>query len=407
MSEILTRWSPRSLRQVLHDEANVDLSARRTQLNDKVAALRRQLTSGPVDPNSMSAPAEASQRVIQLKQARHKQNGDLNVLRTQHSQTEELLTSLEHRIHAATDLLRLKTTGVGRLDHLECPTCHRDLDPLTFRLTDQSAGSVESHIEALKRDYELMNKNLRSLEQNLEAGRGALANLDTELREAERGLLTVTDAIGTVREQVAQTAADLAVAEREVDRIIESAQEITELQQTIDEWLQQARSVVEQAAGETTDVDSRRHAFVNSLRRYLGALGHSAIKPENTGTLQLDEQYVPYLNGRRLRSLGSGSDPARLIAAYSLALAAASEQVHGFHPGIVILDEPLQQNPDPAHRELFLAFLSQQLARGARFQTIIFTSLAADEIRRLREQGTNVVTPDGDHFLKLRPAPQS
>jgi hypothetical protein len=60
-----------------------------------------------------------------------------------------------------------------------------------------------------------------------------------------------------------------------------------------------------------------------------------------------------------------------------------------------------QQNPDEIHRKLFLAFLSKELARAGRFQTIIFTWLNSDEIRRLREQGTNVITPDGDHFLRL------
>ncbi len=405
VDDILTRWSSRTLRALLSDEANVDLGARRATLNKRVEALRRMLTSEPIDPANVSAPAEASQRVIQLKQARHTQSRDLNTLRTQHGQTAELLKSLEHRIHAASDLLRLKTTGIGRLDHLECPTCHRDLDPATFALTDQSVASVEAHIEALRRDYDLMNKNLRSFQETIGSGNGALVDLDVELREAERALLTVTNAIGTVREQVAQTAANLTAAEREVDRVIETAQEITELQEAIDKWIRDARAVVEQGVGHSQDINARRLAFLSSLRRYLTALGHSAIKPENAATLHLDEQYTPYLNGRRLRSLGSASDQSRLVAAYSLALAAASEHVRGFHPGIVILDEPLQQNPDEYHRELFLSFLSQELARAATFQTIIFTWLNAGEIQRLREQGTNVITPDGDHFLKLLPAP--
>ena len=99
--------------------------------------------------------------------------------------------------------------------------------------------------------------------------------------------------------------------------------------------------------------------------------------------------------------MGSASDPPRLVAAYSLALASASKQINGLHPGLVILDEPLQQNPYLVHREMFMAFLTQELARQAEFQTLIFTSLREDEIHRLRTQGTSVLTPEGDHFLKL------
>jgi hypothetical protein len=407
VDEILTRWSSRTLRDMLSDEANVDLSARRALLDERLDALRRILTSEPIDPANASAPAEASQRVIQLKQRRHQQNRELNTLRTQYEQTEELVGSLEHRIHAATDLLRLKTTGIGRLDHVECPTCHRDLDPATFALTEQSEASVAAHIEALKRDHELMSKNLRSLEGALEAGRGALTDIDAELREADRALLTVTDSVGTLREQMAQTAANLTAAEREVDKVIEAAQEIAELQESVNKWVVDARAVAQHTAGDTKDLEVRRQAFLNALRKYLTALGHSAIKSENAATLQLDEQYTPYLNNRRLRSLGSASDQSRLVAAYSLALAAASEQVSGFHPGVVILDEPLQQNPDEIHRELFLTFLSQELAREAKFQTIIFTWLNANEIQRLREQGTKVITPEGEHFLQLLPAEET
>jgi hypothetical protein len=112
------------------------------------------------------------------------------------------------------------------------------------------------------------------------------------------------------------------------------------------------------------------------------------------------------LNQKRLRSLGSASDQSRLIAAYTLALAYASSKVNGLHPGLVILDEPLQQNPDPKHRELFLSFLSKELAKKVPFQVVIFTSLRQAEITQLRRGGVSVATPEGRKFLKLE-APQN
>jgi hypothetical protein len=114
--------------------------------------------------------------------------------------------------------------------------------------------------------------------------------------------------------------------------------------------------------------------------------------------LSFDEQYIPYFDERRLRSLGSASDQSRLIAAYALALAASTSGSGGLHPGLVLLDEPLQQNPDR-----FIQFLSRQLARSAGFQTIIFTSLTTAEVARLRRQGVNVRTPEGKKLLQLVP----
>jgi hypothetical protein len=192
------------------------------------------------------------------------------------------------------------------------------------------------------------------------------------------------------------------VAERGIERIRDVSREMNELQEAVNRWISEATRVTHPGLV-TPDSTRRRAAFLDALRSYLIALGHSAIRPDNAGTLDFDEQYVPSLNKRRLRALGSASDQPRLVAAYTLALAAASQLVSGLHPGIVILDEPLQQNPDPQHRDLFLAFLTKQLAREAKFQTLIFTSLREDEIKLLRLQGTNVLLPDGDHFLKLVP----
>jgi len=104
--------------------------------------------------------------------------------------------SLLHRIHAASDLHRLKTSGIGRLDRVECPTCHRDLDPSTFGLTIQSADSVAMHIEALKRDRDLIRRNIEATEAARVATQAELERVDIELREAERILSTVTSAAG-------------------------------------------------------------------------------------------------------------------------------------------------------------------------------------------------------------------
>jgi hypothetical protein len=127
------------------------------------------------------------------------------------------------------------------------------------------------------------------------------------------------------------------------------------------------------------------------------------MQAHNAHTLSMDDEYIPFVEGRRLRALGSASDQSRLVAAYSLALAAASQQMGGMHPGFVVLDEPLQQNPDDKHKKLFLTFLEKQLAQQSKFQTLIFTWLSDKEIGNLRKQNTVVITPLGQHFLQLKP----
>jgi hypothetical protein len=205
-----------------------------------------------------------------------------------------------------------------------------------------------------------------------------------------------------MREQIVATAAELSATERESERVQEAAKKIDELQKSIDRWIADTRAFIVATEGVAKQPESRE-AFLANLRKYLVALGHSEVNESNVQAVNLDDEYTPYMNGRRLRALGSGSDPSRLVAAYSLALASASQQVGGKHPGIVILDEPLQQNPDDKHRDLFLTFVTKQLALQPAFQTLIFTWLYDPEIQRLRAENTSVVTPAGEHFLQIKP----
>lgn len=405
IGEIIKRWTKRSLRQALKEDANVDFAATMARLSERAKRLRERLTSSSIDRHNVSAPSEASQRAIELKRRRHELNESLSFLRIQKEQADEVLSSIEHRIHSARDLLRLKMTGVGRLDHVECPTCHRDLDPATFSLNEQSQDSVSTHIDALNRDRDMMIKNVRSIEAELKGSSHAMAELDMGLRDAERILVTVTAAMGTEREQVAQIAGELSSTERDLDRAQEISAEIDDFEAEIGRWIGEARAF---AAGEMipADLTERRHTLLAALRKYLVELGHSELRAGSEQLLTLDEQYVPYFDNRRLRSLGSASDQSRLTMAYALALAASTTESVGLHPGFVILDEPLQQNPDPAHRKGFVEFLSKQLALKAKFQTIVFTSLQPAEVTKLRKQNVDIQIPEGKKWLKVIPPPE-
>lgn len=400
--EILARWSSRSIVEVLLQGADVDLAKAMTAARERLDILRTKLTQQPIDASNVTAAPSTSQIVIDLKQRRHRMNSDLRTTKGQYSDTEHALESLDHRIRSATDVFRLKTTGVGRLTHLECPTCHRELDLEQFQLTEQTAPEVEAHIEALKRDRALTRQSLISLSTTLRAIEAEITRTDGELRNAQRALEDVEASVGPVREQIVKAAADLAAQERLIDRLHSAETDLRELQASINNWVSEAKATQNDIDG-TTDIERRTSTFKHELGQYLLALGHSAAVNRGIESLRFDiGQYEPYLEVRRLRALGSGSDPARLVAAYSLALAAASNDLQGLHPGFVILDEPLQQNPDTHHIDLFLKFLSGRIAKDAKFQTLIFTFLTEPQIEDLRVNGVNVLALDG-HLLAPSP----
>ena len=405
ISTIVKRWSSQTLSDSLKTELNVDLSVQQAAMRERADRLRAHLTQGRLDPNSATASSDVSQAVVELKDQRHQRREELRILRRQQSDQQELLINIEHRLHSARDVLRLKKEGIGRIEIVECPTCHRSLDPSTFQLTAQSTESVEAHVAALERDRTLVQANITACENQIIRLCADLANVENGLRDAERALGTVNQAIGASREQLARAATDLAATETEIERISETSRELLGLQIRIRDWIQRA-GIAETVKTDNTDLERRRMEFTGRLRELLTALGHSAILSQPDPNLHLDEHYIPYLGPRRLRSLGSASDHPRLVAAYVLALAVASKAEDGLHPGFVVLDEPLQQNPDEAHRALFIEFLVSETAAALKVQTIVFTWLHAPELARLRAKGVNVITPEGVHFLRLVQVPE-
>jgi hypothetical protein len=118
------------------------------------------MASDPVGAMESAPSTQSSQRVVELKTKRHSLRSNLRELRLQLADHKTLLETTEHRIRSSKDVLRLKTSGIGRLDAVECPTCHRNLDPCTFDLTDQSATSVQAQIESLGKQRTALIKNI-------------------------------------------------------------------------------------------------------------------------------------------------------------------------------------------------------------------------------------------------------
>lgn len=401
---IAKRWGAKKLAVILKEELDVDLGAQQVALRERADRLRAFVTKGDPDPKSTVASSDSSQAVVELKERRHKRREDLRILRRQQCDQTDLLSNLDHRLHSARDILRLKKEGIGRIDLVECPTCHRSIDPATFQLTAQSTKSVEAHIEALERDRRLVAANVASSDEQIIRVSADLVTAEDQLREAERALGAVNQAIGASREQITKAATDLVAIENEIDRISNTDTELRALQIRIDQWVDKTHATAV-ALTDEFDLRNRRTEFTNRLSQLLEALGHGAILVQSGAELRLDEHYIPYLGPRRLRSLGSASDHSRLVAAYVLALAAASESTAGLHPGFVVLDEPLQQNPDDKHRDLFINFLISNTARDLKVQTIVFTWLQEPELKRLIEGGIRVINPTSEHFLSLVPPP--
>jgi len=395
VSELATRWHNLDLTAWLAQKFNFDAGQEQKQLADRVAALRTRLTKGKIDTDSTADTTEVSARVVTLKETRHEFQVVLGTLRSQLREQERLLRTVDERRKSARDLLRFKSSGIGILPKAECPTCHQTVDPAHLDLSEQSTDTLDIHVQQLDREYSLLAHNVDHLRADVADVSVKTSRLEREFAEAEHSLRMVNETVGPAREAIVKISGDLLAAERELDRIRNLQTNLDLIRSRIEDWVQRARDLSEAPDGASIDAGARND-FLMRLQEHVTSLGCAGVVETDQTHIDLDERYMPTLRGRLLRSYGSASDRARLILAYTIALAQTGKR----HPGFLLLDEPLQQNPDEHHHKLLVEFLKSQ-SRSIDRQVVIFTALPTSDVEKLRASGVTVQVVEGKFLVPL------
>jgi hypothetical protein len=379
VGELAEKFRGYKLQDVFKHEFNWDFAAEHERLLKVLEELNRRLNAETAPKASDAASSEASTKVVALKHALHDKREQAETLRRQVAAQDQLLRSTKDRIQSAEDLIRLKKSNVGFLAQAECPTCRSLVDPRTFELRAQTSAEVERSIESARRDAEALRYSVRSTNHMLQKLLFEIQAVEREYAAAQRALRMIADANNPNAEGVADLTGRILSAEREIDRAKAFETQLSDLQARLDKWL------VDVGVGTTELVDpdaKRREArvvddFQTTFRKFLGAIGHGDAGRE-LNEVRLDDRYVPLVGSRRLRSLGSASDQPRMVLSYVWSLMDAAVRNQGWHPGFLLVDEPLQQNPDEHHRKAFCDFVAAR-APEEHGQVIIITTLHATE----------------------------
>lgn len=390
---------------------NFSLERERTRLVERISRLKTELTQGSVDQDRSRSEgvAELAQGIISLKTRRGEVIGQMGDLRVQTRQLQGVERDLELRLNSAKDLIRLRSSGVGILPEAHCPTCGQNVSPDGVHMEQHPVDEVGAQVAALEREIKTIKRNRRTMLVEARRLSAELHQLETRLEADSRTLQLANEAIDPVRESLVRISHEIVRLEGELQANIRIWRRLTELQRALDECLHRATQLQREFVASLEAEQGRVLAFSREVGKLLGVLGHSAVKPENLGDVALDERYTPRLRNKRLDLLGSASDRARLIMAYVWALASVATAMDGHHPGILVLDEPLQQNPDRKHVDFLIRFLIEQqrsmrlLGENAReLQVILITFLLDQDIRTLENAGVPLtILEDTERFLKL------
>jgi hypothetical protein len=297
-------------------------------------------------------------------------------------------------------------SGVARLDSAdECPTCSQ---PISDALLPQEGigpiMSVEQNIAFLEAQRQIFRALLRQSE------RAAVFASD----ELSRTLAQVNDVSGRIRALKADlTAPGNAPSESEIENRVRWDRRIRALQTlevSIAEEVEGLREIsanfldIQAALAElpkerlSADDQKKVDAFVSLMRDQLRRYGFTTFSPEQ---LTLSENFRVEKEGFEIGFQASASDTIRLKWAYQLGLLEVARTRSTHHAGLVIFDEPRQQE---ASKTSFRNLLSRASSSVDYNQQVFFaTSEDQYELRQdLADLRCNFIVIEGWTLSRLK-----
>jgi hypothetical protein len=333
-----------------------------------------------------SAEAAASELSGRLAGA----SRDVREQRAELREVEERLEALKEDRARYDDAIRLRAFGSRQdldFDRGHCPTCDQVL-PATLLGTD--VGPVMT----LEENRTLIDEEAKTFGAVREDAREVLVSsvqrqraIDAELNEARREIRSLKATLT----QSASAPSQAAIARQvrlgdRIERLEALASELVGLEEELGERADAYRRVSGELAelaerGGLTDQDRGRLADFQALvREQLAEYGFNSV-PAAEVEIAPDD-YMPVRGGLALRPHDlSASDCVRMVWAYLIALLELARSHDTAHPGLLILDEPGQQDiQDESLRALF-ARLAVSASYGQ--QVIVATSKSPAETEAL------------------------
>lgn len=379
-------------------DALVHLQARLRELREqelpKVAAVARE-TQGKL--------VELEQRQLELTAARSQFVGDVAAEEADLRRIDERLAALEvdrKRHRDARHVVNLGGAPVAQLQEGRCPTCDQYWPEDLLGGDVQAVMTFEDNIAVIEQEQRALKALRVGAAASLDDRRAQLAGLTDSLIELQADVRAHRD----VLQQDGRAPSAAAVRERlsletRIERLTDLEVELDHLVERLAPLSRQHRELREQRealkGGDLSQPDAQKvNAWERSLLDQLRDYHFRSIDH-----VQLSRQtLLPEREGFDLTYEASASDTIRLIWAYLLGLLETARQYETNHPGLLVFDEPGQQDVE----DRSVRALMQRAAESADAdQQVIITITRGVEDFMTPGLAANIVDfPDGQRVLR-------
>jgi hypothetical protein len=278
----------------------------------------------------------------------------LEEIENERMQCDSILTRLEaldDDLEKNKDAQKLKTFGSvaeWSINDHSCPTCHQHLtDTLLPQNSVDRAMTIEDNIEFIRnqiKSFQMLKENTTEVvnkkESELAVMRTEIDSIRAKIRAIKQSLIS-PDSMPSIEKVRARLEVEgrLKTLDHALDEFNER---IAILGEVSTKWnaLQQRKSSLSNEGLSTGD-QAKLSAFEKSLREQLVEFKFSSINPESLNISS--DNYRPTREGFNLGFDLSASDNIRIIWAYLEGLLELASQFRLNHPGLLIFDEPRQQ----------------------------------------------------------------
>lgn len=327
------------------------------------------------------------------------------VLTDQERQLDLRLDALNEDLQRHKDsalLVRLGAKHVKSLavDHA-CPTCHQEVndgfDISTNVMTaDENIAFIDRQRKTFSAAREDAVRALQSIQVRERSLRATLAGLRRQVRQVKDTLIGPSSApsLADISERAA--------LQDQLDRLLESERALERQKQVLHDLARKHKEQTEMLDGlaksDLSESDNEKLNLVERhLRRQLRRYQFDSLRPEDVEINR--ETYRPGHEGYELGFDLSASDMIRVIWSYMFSVLRVGEEQGGNHLGLLIFDEPKQQETAQESYRQLLHEAAEQGQRGS--QIIIATSEERDSLTAMLAgaQYNLIDIPDGEKIL--------
>jgi len=387
------KWPPEvpPFIEVYRDEQAISINA---ALEENNTALRRlQEEEIPTVQQTVNQATQelnaAYQRLNELEMLAQEISDDIALESTERAALDTRLSALNEDLKKNQDVVRLRTYGA--IEHLhistgECPTCHQSITDVlldqreqdTIMTIDENIEYIKNQIQTFERLQARMAGGVAAKQRKLNAIERKIADIRGEIRTLKRTLIADgrIPSLAALRERI--------VLEEESQRFLEGNERFTGQLGGFEELSEKWRSVLARKRRLTseilTDADKNKlGAFEIRFRELEGLFGFNSF-PTSKLSLSRDN-YRPTREGFDLVYDVSASDNIRTSCAFLLGLLEMGRVFDTNHPGLLILDEPRQQNVKWS--DLTEVLMRAAEAKKSNQQVIVATSDSESRINEI------------------------